>query len=182
VLRITVCILALVAMIGLVVQLTHRRAPPDTVAENDSVAIDRSAAPGSAEAATPSRTNESEVLANCHPHLNSNAGSVPNVDVSAVPNPVAVRLKVRFWVNGNGFVTQAFVVGAHVYSVEDREDALHYIKGLTFTVPNTAECRTRQMELIGNFIEMRGAAGDWSTVVEMRPRYSFEGGRLVQSR
>ncbi len=75
-------------------------------------------------------------------------------------------------------LSDTIVIGANVYSVEDREDALHYIKGLTFTVPNTTECRARQMELVGNFFETRGATGDWSTVVEMHPRFSFEGGRL----
>lgn len=50
----------------------------------------------------------------CHPQLSLISTSVPNIDVSNGRNPAAVRLKVRFWVNGDGFVTHVFVTGANV--------------------------------------------------------------------
>jgi hypothetical protein len=182
VLRITVCILGLLALIGVALQVAHHRTPSTEAAENQTAATASPVALDPSQEGPSRHISEAEILAKCHPHLGSNATMVPNINVSATPNPLAVSLKVRFWVNGNGFVTQAFVTGGNIYSIEDREDALHYIRGLTFTVPNSAECRSRQMELIGNFIEARGAAGDWSTTVDLRPRYSWEDGRIIQSR
>jgi hypothetical protein len=182
VLRITVCALALLALIGVALQVSHHRRQSPGFAESQTAADARSAALDPSEDTPSKHISEAEILAKCHPHLGPNATMVPNINVSATANPLAVNLKVRFWVNGNGFVTQAFVIGGNVYSVEDREDALHYIRGLTFTVPNTAECRSRQMELIGNFMEARGAGGDWSTTVDLHPRYSWGDGRVIQSR
>jgi len=90
-------------------------------------------------------------------------------------------LKVRFWVNGDGFVTQAFVTGSNVYTRADQEAALDYIKLLSFVVPNTVECHARKMEVIGNFLESRGSNGEWETVLDLYPRYSFDGANVVQS-
>ena len=59
---------------------------------------------------------------------------------------------------------------------------MHYIKDLTFSVPNTPECRARQMELIGNFVEALGSTGEWTTLTELHPRYSIVGTRVVQNR
>ncbi len=94
--------------------------------------------------------------------------------------------KTRFG-GGDGGVIPAEVIASHylgrtVYSTEEAEDAVHYTKGLTFTVPNTAECRVRQMELIGNFAEALGQTGEWSTVFEMHPRFSYVGGYMRESR
>ena len=124
---------------------------------------------------------EGRILADCHPHL-AGSSSVPNFDVGQRPNPAAANLKVRFWVNGDGFVTQAFMTGGNVISADDREEALHYVKGLTFSVPNTAECRARQIELIGNFFESRSSMGEWATLFEVHPRYTFDGNHVVQYR
>lgn len=172
--------LGLVAALAMALYLTHRR-PPNVPADDHGAAT--AASTDAPRASGPAHLSEAEILANCHPHLApNNSTSVPNIDVSARPNPAAVRLNVRFWVDGNGFVTKAFYLGRTVYSTEEAEDAVHYTKGLTFTVPNTAECRVRQMELIGNFAEALGQTGEWSTVFEMHPRFSYVGGYMRESR
>jgi hypothetical protein len=175
-LRAVVFALGLVVLAGMLAYLFHRRNQPAEPAENNVAAeVGRDAA----SAPAGPRIDERRILAECHPHLSPNSTSVPNIDVSERPNPVGVILKVRFWVDGDGFVAQAFSTGASVYTAGEQEEALHYIKGLTFSVPNTEECRARKMELIGNFFETRGSTGDWSTAVELHPRYAVEGGRVV---
>src|ERR1700678_2915387 len=59
----------------------------------------------------PSHPGRAQILAGCQPHLNEGSTVVPNIAVTARYNMAAVRLKVRFWVNGDGFVTRAFVDG-----------------------------------------------------------------------
>jgi hypothetical protein len=49
-------------------------------------------------------------------------------------------------------------------------------------VPKTAECRIREMELIGDYFEMRNAAGQWATYVRLYPRLSFDTDGIVRSR
>jgi hypothetical protein len=138
-LRITVSALTIIAVLALLLHLSHRK-PPETPKDDSAVAAIASTTPGPLPVEARSPGSEGEILANCHPHLGPNPGSVPNIDVSEKPNPAAARLKVRLWVNGDGFVTQAFLAGANAYTAEEQEDALHYTKGLTFSVPNTAEC------------------------------------------
>jgi hypothetical protein len=121
-------------------------------------------------------------LAACHPHLNQNALSPPDFVLNERINPAAVQLKVRFWVNGDGFVTRAFVIANRVVPQADQGTALDYVQHLSFMVPNTEECQTRQMEMLGNFLESRESGGEWATVFEVHPRYSLEGNRVVQNR
>ena len=182
ILRVCVYAVAAVAAIAMLVHFFHHRNPPPTAppAATDKPAAAASTSVGqSSEVARP-HTNENQILAACQPHLSPNTSSVPNIDVSEKPNPPAVRLNVRFWVNGDGFVAQAFVMGANVYTPADQEAALDYIKVLTFSVPNSPECHARKMEVIGNFLESRGSNGEWETVLDLYPRYSFDGTRVVQ--
>jgi hypothetical protein len=130
--------------------------------------------------ATP-RTSEHMILAECHPELSPNTGSVPKLDVSRYPKPSAVSLKVRFWVNGDGFVTKAFAVGGSIDDRRDQEEALHYVKSLTFQVPNSDQCRTREIEIIGEFRESTDGAGEWATVLDLHPRYASVQGRVVET-
>jgi hypothetical protein len=183
ILRLFVYAATLVATIAIVVHFFRHGNPvaPAAPSTTDNVAAASPTSEESPAAAGP-RTGESQILAACQPHLGPNTLSVPNIDVGEMPNPAAVRLKVRFWVNGEGFVTQAFVAGANVYTAGDQETALDYIKVLTFLVPNTPECRARKMEVIGNFLESRSSNGEWETVLDLYPRYSFDGTRVVQSR
>jgi hypothetical protein len=183
ILRISVYALALIATIAILAHfLRHGRsslpAAPGalTLAATPSTSIDPPVGVGNP------RSNETQILAGCHPHLAPSTTLVPNIDVSEMRNPAAVGMKARFWVNGDGFVTQAFVAGANAYRAADQEAALDYIKILTFSVPNTPECRARKMEVIGNFIESKGSNGEWQTVLDLYPRYYFDGRRVVQSR
>jgi hypothetical protein len=97
-----------------------------------------------------------------------------------IPPSVSLqRLKVRFWVNGDGFVTRAFVAGFTVATSADQEAELDFVQHLTFTVPGTQECRTRPLEMIANFSESRESGGEWATVLEVHPLYAFEGDQVV---
>jgi hypothetical protein len=182
--RICVYAVTLVATIAILVHFSRHKNPPPPAAPaaTDNIAAPPSTSVDQPPGAARPHASENQILAACQPHLSTNTTSVPNIDVSEMPNPAAVRLKVRFWVNGDGFVTLAFITGAHVYTPADQEAALDYIKILTFLVPNTPECHSRKMEVIGNFLESRSSNGEWETVLELYPRYFFEGTRVVQSR
>ena len=113
-----VCI-GLLAIAGLLTRwIHHRHQPPEattlsassTPSEAEAVAQ----AAVSPQAGAPPHLSTNRILADCQPHLGDVSISVPNIDVSDRPNPAAVQMKVRFWVNGDGFVTQVFVTGANV--------------------------------------------------------------------
>jgi hypothetical protein len=182
VLRGAVYALSLVAVVGLFVWLSRPIAPrsaddPATLAGVASAATGPPVGQGTAP-----RASEQMILAECHPNLSPNTPSIPKFDVSRFPRPSAVSLKVRFWVNGDGFVTKAFMVGGNLNDIQNQEEALHYIKGLTFQVPNTDQCRTREIEIIGEFRESPDTTGEWTTVLEIHPRYASAGGRVLESR
>lgn len=128
------------------------------------------------------RPNENEILAGCHPHLGPHSTVIPSIDVSRIGNPAGAIFKVVFWVNGNGFVIQSYVNGFTIYSPADQAAALDYINTLTFQVPNTPECSTRKIELNGKFIQTRNSSGEWETILDVYPRYSFNGTQVVQNR
>ena len=182
--RVCAYVVVLVAAIAILAHFFRHGNPsaPAAPAATDKVAAIPSTSVDQHPGVARPPTSESQILADCQPHLGTNVASVPNINVSEMPNPAAVRLKVRFWVDGDGFVTQAFVTGANVYAPADQEIALDYIKLLTFSVPNTPECHSRKMEVIGNFLESRASNGEWETVLDLYPRYSFDGTRVVQSR
>ena len=186
ILRAALIAIGFLAIAGLLAQwIRHRHRP-------EAITLSTSSPPSEAEVAshmamssqapTPPQISVNRILADCHPHLGDVSVSVPNIDVSDRPNPSAVQMKVRFWVNGDGFVTQVFVTGAGVVAPADQETALDYVRHLTFEVPNTEECRTQRMEMIGNFLESKDSSGEWATVFEVHPRYSLDGSRVVQSR
>jgi hypothetical protein len=169
--------LGVVAVIGLFVWLS-RPSGPRAAAE---AAAASAASPAADEASAPqSRPNERMILAACHPELSPNTPSVPRFDVSQARTPWAISLKVRFWVNGDGFVTKAFALGGNAGNTLDAEAALQYTKSLTFQVPNDDECRTREIEIFGEFKESADAGGEWQTVLEIHPRYAMENGNVVE--
>jgi hypothetical protein len=182
VLRLTAYVLVLFVVVAMLVRLARHRNPPPVRVDTHTVAAAASASPDEPAAAADSESTETQILAACEPHLGPNSALVPNIDVSQAPNPAALRLKVRFWVSGDGFVNQAEFVGDSVVSAEDKEAELHYTKGLSFSVPGTPECGARQIELIGNFAEQKGPTGEWSTVFNVHPRYSLVGKRVVEKR
>jgi hypothetical protein len=176
VLRGAVYALAGAALIAIGFWMSHRsalRAAADTTSAVTSV-------PESSREAVHPRLNEHMILALCHPELTPNNSSPPNFDVSRAPKPFAVSFKVRFWVNGYGFVTRAFALGGNVDDAGNQEAALHYTKGLIFQVPDTDECHAREMEISGEFHESADAGGQWVTVMEMHPRYTNQDGQLVE--
>ncbi len=178
VLRGAVYALGVVALVGFFVWLSRPRAPRS---ESDPATATQAAALQADPRAAP-RTSEQLILAACHPDLSPNTGSVPKFDVSRFPRPSAVSLKVRFWVNSDGFVTKAFMAGGSINDAQNQEEALHYVKGLIFQVPNTDQCRTREIEIIGEFRESADATGEWATVLEIHPRYASVEGRVLESR
>jgi hypothetical protein len=124
--------------------------------------------------------NERMILAECHPELSANTTSPPTFEVSPRIRPWAATLKVRFWVNNDGFVTKAFILGGTVDRPEDQEAALRYIKGPTFQLPNTDECRSREIEIVGDFRRTADSNGDYVTVLDIHPQYAYQDGRLVE--
>jgi hypothetical protein len=182
VLRGAVYALGAVAVVGFFVWLSRPSAPhaASDPAAAAATATPATAAPGDRRA--PSRTSEQTILAECHPDLSPNTASVPRFDVSRFPRPSTVSLKVRFWVNGDGFVSKAFYAGGSINDPQDLEEALHYVKGLIFQVPDKDQCRTREIEILGEFRESADAAGEWATVLEIHPRYASVEGRVLEYR
>jgi hypothetical protein len=116
ILRVSVSAVALVAAIAIVVHFfRHGNPSPPAVPSATGNAAAPSTSVDQRSGVVRPYTSESQILAACQPHLGTNTGSVPNIDVSEMPNPAAVRLNVRFWVNGDGFVTQAFVTGRQAH-------------------------------------------------------------------
>jgi hypothetical protein len=181
VLRGAVYALGMVALIGLFVWLS-RPSTPRSTSDPATAGMATSAAALPADRRAAPRTSEQMILAECHPDLTPNTASVPRFDVGRFSRPSAASLKVRFWVNGDGFVTKAFMAGGSITDAQDQEEALHYVKGLIFQVPNTDQCRTREIEIIGEFRESADAAGEWATVLEIHPRYASLQGRVLESR
>jgi hypothetical protein len=169
--------IAFAGVLGLIARQTHHRDLPPISGATD-VAI-----PTATQAvAAQEHRGPAQVIADCQPHLRAPPLSVPNIEVTDRFNMAAVRLTVRFFVNSDGFVTRAFVTGFTVTTAADQEAELDFVQHLTFTVPQTAECRSRELEMIGNFTESRESGGAWATVFDVSPRYSSEGGRIVQKR
>jgi len=170
--RTTLYVVGFAVIVALQARYAHHQNPSGASTEGDRLAAPASASPVQPQAPAPAHVSTSQILAGCHPHLTLTPASVPNIDVSNKPNPSAIQLKVRFWVNSDGFVTQAIVTGAIALSRADQEDALDYVRGLTFEVPNTEECRVRQMEMIGRFRESLelDSSGEWATVFEVTPQ------------
>jgi hypothetical protein len=130
----------------------------------------------------PSAADEDAERARCHPHLIPISASMPQIDVSQMADPSIGHIKVHFWVNGAGLVTREALTATSYATAAERQAELDFTKGLTFTVPNTAECRVREMELIGDYFEMKNSAGQWVTYVKLYPRLSFDTDGVVRSR
>jgi hypothetical protein len=159
----------------------HRDAPEPN-AEKAPLAAPPASATPNLKAAGRAPAGMLEILANCHPHLREVSTIVPNITVDERYNIAGVQLKVRFWVNAYGFVTRAFTTGASVVSLADQDAELDYLKILTFDVPNTDDCRTKEIEMFGTFAETREPGGEWATVLDIHPRYAMQGDRVVESR
>lgn len=127
-------------------------------------------------------SDEDSQLARCHPHLLPGSGAMPQIDVSQMADPSIGHLKVHFWVNGAGLVTRQVVTASNYALPAEQEAELAYTKSLTFSIPQTNECRLREMELIGDYFEMKNNSGKWATIVKLYPRLSFDADGRVVSR
>jgi hypothetical protein len=108
----------------------------------------------------------------CHPHLTS-APVLPQIDVANIPQPNLGHLKMSLWVNGSGVVTRESVTEAGLGSAAEQSAEAAFARQLTFSLPNTADCRAREVEVIGDFFEQRTPAGQWTTLVRLYPRLTF---------
>ena len=176
--RLALYAIGIAIAVGLLVRYVHHRhSPGDSAQVEPTSAVSASEAPRPAPA--PGHRGTAEILADCRPQLREGSTVVPNIETTDKYNMAAIKLKVRFWVNGNGFVTNAFVAGFTVATSADQEAELDFVQHLTFTVPDTQECRTRRLEMIGNFSESRESGGEWATVFEVHPLYAFEGDKVA---
>jgi hypothetical protein len=131
-----------------------------------------------AKPAVPPHVNSLEILARCQPELKL-IPSAPTFEVDENYNRTAVQLKVRFVVDKNGFVINAYETGASVVTAADKEAALDYVRHLTFETPAAEECQTIKMQMVGNFHMAKDSGGDWMTVFDVHPVYSFNGSQVI---
>lgn len=177
-LRLALYAIGLAVGIGLLVRYVHHRHSPGvSLLKEPPSAAPVPEAPRPVPA--PANRGRAQILAGCQPQLREGSTVVPNIEVTDRYVMAAIKLKVRFWVNGDGFVTRAFVTGFTVATSADQEAELDFVQHLTFTVPDTPECRTRPLEMIANFSESRESGGEWATVLEVHPLYAFEGDQVV---
>jgi hypothetical protein len=174
--------LGAVALIAFFIRMRHPSAPraadTTTAAVEDnqpSVAVSPSPV---IKPMVPGHVNSIEILARCQPELKENP-SVPTFEVGENYNRLAVQLKARFVVDYNGFVMNAYVAGSTVVTPQDQEAALDYIRHLTFEAPTAEECQTLKMQMVANFHMSKNSSGDWTTVVDVHPVYSFNGSQVV---
>jgi hypothetical protein len=168
--------LAAVALIALFVRMRHPSARR-VAAENDRPIVAASPSPVTKPLAPP-HINSVEILARCQPELKEPL-SVPTFEVGENYNRAGVQLKVRFVVDKNGFVMNAYETGANVVTPADQEAALDYVRHLTFEAPTAEECQTIKMQMVGNFHMSKDSSGDWITIFDVHPVYSFSGDKVI---
>lgn len=169
--------LGAVALVTFFVRMRHPSAPraASTESEQPSAAVSPSPV---IKSAGPHHVNSLETQARCQPVLKE-ASAAPTFEVGEKYNRVAVQLKARFLVDNNGFVLNAYVTGGNVVTPQDQEAALDYIRHLTFATATAEECQTLKIQMVGNFHMSKNSSGDWITVFDAHPVYSFNGNQLV---
>jgi hypothetical protein len=167
--------LGAVALIAFFVHMRHPSAP--RAAESDQFSVAVSPSPVS-EQVVPPHVNSLEILARCQPELNETP-SVPTFEIGENYNRAGVQLKLRFVVDNNGFVMNAYVTGASVVTPADQEAALDYVRHLIFQSPTAEECQSIKMQMVGTFRMSKDAGGDWTTIFDVHPVYSFSGNKVV---
>jgi len=178
-LRGAVYALGSMALIAFLVHMRHLRASRAAADVAAIVAPSGAASPSQVTGAVaPPHVNSTEILARCQPELKETP-FVPTFEVGEKYNRVAVQLKVRFVVDKNGFAMNPYVSGGTVVSPEDQEAAIDYIRHLTFEAPTAEECQTVKMQMVGNFHMSKSSSGDWITVFDAHPVYSFNGSQVV---
>jgi hypothetical protein len=170
--------LGVMALIAFFVHLRRPNTPPPgSSAENDRPSAAASPLPIN-KSAGPPHINSNAIFARCQPELKE-VPSVPTFEIGENYNRVAVQLTARFLVDNNGFAMNAYVTGATVVSPQDQEAAIDYIRHLTFQAPSAEECETIKVPMVGNFHMSKSSNGDWTTVFDVHPVYSFNGSQVV---
>jgi hypothetical protein len=165
--------LGAVALMAFFVRMRHPSAPR----ENDRPSVAVSPSPVT-EPAVPLHVNSVEMLASCQPQPKL-PPSPPNFEVGEHYNRAGVQLKLLFVVDKNGFVMNAYVSGASVVTPADQEAALDYVRHLTFETPTAEKCQSIKMQMVGNFHMSKDSGGDWTTIFDVHPVYSFNGNKVV---
>ncbi len=136
-------------------------------------------------AATPktdaTASDEQQAEAACHPHLVYSPDASPQIDTINLPEPNLAHIKVHFWVNGSGVVVREKLVSAAMGSPAEQQAELAFMRQLIFSVPDIADCRRREIELVGDVFETRNKSGAWTTYVRLYPRLSFDARGIVRS-
>lgn len=131
------------------------------------------------QAAAAPQVNSLAILARCQPELKQSAAFVPTFEIDPRYNRAAVQLKTRFVVDRDGFVMNVYLVGTRVVSPADQEAAMDYVRHLTFETPDSEECKTIKMQMVGTFQMAKDSSDDWTTIFDVHPVYSFNGDRVV---
>jgi hypothetical protein len=165
----------------MIVQLAscgHRENPPSPSGQADRPVSGGSTAP-TPHTAAPAHVSSLAILARCQPELKQSPAFVPTFEIDERYNRAAVQLKVRFVVDGDGFVMNVYLVGANVVGPADQEAALDYVRHLTFDAPDGEECKAIKMQMVGTFHMAKDSSDDWTTVFDVHPVYSFNGDKVV---
>lgn len=123
----------------------------------------------------PARTDDAQdrTRAACHPHLMSHPAAVPSINADGVPAPGSGRVRVLLWIDGRGRVTRSILTDAAFVTPEERRAALDYAARLTFSVPETPECSSQQLELWADYFKRQSPSGQWQTFVSAYPRLAL---------
>jgi hypothetical protein len=126
-------------------------------------------APALEPALQPATAGEEErAQAACHPGL-IRAPDVPSIDTRDIAQPNLAHLRFRFWVSGTGVVVRDRLVGGTLGTEAERLAAQQFLYQTLYSIPDIADCRGREMELVGDFFEARNQSGDWETFVNLHP-------------
>jgi hypothetical protein len=142
------------------------QASPSVIAATERESVENGPASGSVA------DEDEQAQAVCHPHL-LHAPSMPQIDVAGNSAPNLGHIKIHFWVNGAGAVTREVLTAATLGTHVEQEAETSFAKQLTFSVPHTRDCQSREIELIGDFFEQREQTGSWATFVRLYPRFTI---------
>jgi hypothetical protein len=151
---------------------------PPSVSAPAQPAVARVTDAGAANPAASEEEEQTEAI--CHPHLLHAPTSMPQIDVANTPEPGLGHIKFHFWVDGAGMVTREVLTAATFGSPAEQQAEAAFAKGLTFSLPDTKQCRSAEVEVIGDFFERREQAGRWATYVRLYPRYTFGNTGVLQ--
>ncbi|HEY2464661.1 MAG TPA: hypothetical protein VGI32_11425 [Steroidobacteraceae bacterium] len=113
-------------------------------------------------------------LAGCQPHLQSRPVPLPQIDLSAIGDPGAQRIKMKIMVGDDGTVSEETIEQATFGLPSEHQALLNYARNLRFAVPQNEACRNLETEVIGEAFEERSRIGRWSLMIRLYPKYSLD--------